>query len=37
VPDLGASCQLVEQAVARSAVHDVLTRGVPVTVDVAAG
>ena len=29
--------QLVEQAVARSAAHDVLTRGVPVTVDVAAG
>jgi uncharacterized OsmC-like protein len=29
--------QLVEQAVARSAVHDVLTRGVPITVDVAAG
>jgi hypothetical protein len=27
----------VEQAVARSAVHDVLTRGVPITVDVAAG
>ena len=29
--------QLVEQAVARSAVYDVLTHGVPVSVDVATG
>src|SRR5262250_2929211 len=29
--------QLVEQAVARSAVYDVLTQGVPISVDVAAG
>lgn len=29
--------QLVEQAVARSAVYDVLTSGVPISVDVAAG
>ena len=29
--------QLVEQAVARSAVYDVLTHGVPISVDVAAG
>ena len=28
---------LVEQAVARSAVYDVLTHGVPISVDVAAG
>jgi hypothetical protein len=27
--------QLVEQAVARSAVYDVLTHGVPISVDVA--
>jgi len=32
----GALRQLVRQAVARSAVDDVLTRGVPVSVDVAA-
>src|ERR1700756_5104832 len=29
--------QLVQQAVARSAVYDVLTHGVPISVDVAAG
>ena len=29
--------QLVDQAVARSAVHDVLTHGVPISVDVAVG
>jgi uncharacterized OsmC-like protein len=29
--------QLVEQAVARSAVYDVLTHGVPISVDAVAG
>ena len=34
--DAPALRQLVEQAVARSAVYDVLTHGVPISVDVAA-